>query len=58
MYTADIVFGVIYVIAFFAVVRQNPFDSISDFVGSIIGSVIVMIINIDYYRNRDELFIN
>ena len=58
LYIADIVIGTIYVIAFFAIVRQNPFDSISDFVGSIIGSVIVMIINISYYRNRDELFIN
>ena len=56
MYGISIVAGVIYIIWASAVTGVNLFDSSN--MGSIGGSIVLLIINSVYYSKRSELFVN
>ncbi len=58
LYIINVVLGVLYTIVVSSVTRL-PFSSLlSDSVGPIIGAVIMLFINQNYYNKRLELFIN
>ena len=58
MYAASCIINAVYCVAVFIVVPEIAQDMMTDFITTIATGIIMVVVNIIYFRTRKELFVN